>query len=1396
MAAPVVSSIAAVLRSNYSDESEYNSRFIMGQIVSATDLSTIYKDKFGELHEYARADLYHSITKFPEPNLSVAQAFVLDNIELSEENDGDNIIDAGETVNLGISIRNQWGKTGEITVRANATSDGGVDNPYVEFINDTVTLDPCGTFSNVDNGFVYNDGYLETIDNPIQFVIAPETPNDTEIAIYYTVETTNGWDEDDDTIYNIGGEKRLCVTFRVQSGTAISGHISEDTTLTSDKYWIVENAIVIDEGVTLTIEPGTQIQFWSSDFEDAYGQRSIVYIKNFGTLNAIGTESNPIEMFPGASFEKYAVMIDTRGVENLVYCSIINPLLQYDGAFTNGVDLADHCILTQTFEGINYRRGVNAEASSSSERIYIDTLSNSIVKNIYYGTEYGASVGIKESVNCIFINCSMSQANIKSTKDFLNCVFIGGKPFTDKYGTITKISTLRKLAKTPKAIPEFTEIQTYENSHSKYVFMKPYEHYELITLDYLRMIANCLGGTLGCLNDKDEQEFIIEQLYLLGEETREEDNNGAINTNAFLGGIYNSDTQLYEWEDKNPYVSDIQILPTNYGYPILSFGVSGYADSKRYASLQGARLDRLFTTDRYILFEIPSTISNEKIKEVIKNLNNNDYYSDYFNNVDNNAILNPFLNSDTNTWIKFQAPEYNTDYYYSIANNYWGTENSKLINRMIIDDDDYPGLYSNIVETPILTLESESLEEIYPFVTNIWLTEQDSDIPVEFAAPGQTYEVHVTYNRDMDSETQPYITYGGDAPYTDYLVTGDWISEREWVGTTKISSVSTGGTQIFRAKGGCAADDKWLVCGTDELRFQFEINSSSVLAMVLNATGGIDKIDLEWIQNDYELLAGYNLYRKTKPDGYFSKLNTTTLTDTYYTDTDVQPGVEYYYYFTVVDTDGNEVEGVKSNVASAAPLDNVKPTITHSPVGSAKANSSVTVSAKANDNIGVASVSLYYKKNGDSTFTKKTMSYSDATGMYTTTIPSSAVTAAGIEYYLEVKDSTGNSAYSGSSAVPYAITTDGTPSLLAVTPSVIGIEEENVSVTVYGKLFTEEMTVKLGNVDITEFSVSENGEQFTFTASKFAVGTYPIAVTLNGKTAYLNSGITYRDVSSYVQINEATVASNGKLNLPVYVGLEGDLTAFYAEIKIPTSNYSYVSAKVAEGINATVSSHYNGMGTLKISMASATSFKPADDSSPLFYVYLEPGNVQQATETQITLRRAELNGANVVPNEVHTTVTILPCYTVDATVTYYNGGAAVPGVTVSVAGKNGVTDSKGNTVIGEITRQDVTVTVTKDDYSEDAIDPYDVSLILQSRVGLIELSDNQLLAADVNGDGNVNEVDASLILQKSVFLIDSFPAGAWKFVPPSKTLTIGEYTRLSFSAVLVGDVDGSWKVSE
>jgi hypothetical protein len=124
----------------------------------------------------------------------------------------------------------------------------------------------------------------------------------------------------------------------------------------------------------------------------------------------------------------------------------------------------------------------------------------------------------------------------------------------------------------------------------------------------------------------------------------------------------------------------------------------------------------------------------------------------------------------------------------------------------------------------------------------------------------------------------------------------------------------------------------------------------------------------------------------------------------------------------------------------------------------------------------------------------------------------------------------------------------------------------------------------------------------------------------------------------------------------------------------------------------------------------------------------------------------------------------------------------------------------------------------------DSVDEMDAALVLAAATGERTLTPEELLAADVTGDGTISATDASLILQHVTELIDHFPVALlcesdWLFlpdpaddpplggqivrdpelseencVPGSITLQplVGEVAERNFLALAFGDVDGSW----
>ena len=179
-------------------------------------------------------------------------------------------------------------------------------------------------------------------------------------------------------------------------------------------------------------------------------------------------------------------------------------------------------------------------------------------------------------------------------------------------------------------------------------------------------------------------------------------------------------------------------------------------------------------------------------------------------------------------------------------------------------------------------------------------------------------------------------------------------------------------------------------------------------------------IKLWWTQDEFDTLAGYNVYRATKEDGLYTKLNKTIIaadTKEWFDDT-VVPGERYYYNFTVVESDMTESE--PSGKITMQAYDTMAPNIYHSPVVHAFTGSKLMISATVTDNVAVDTVTLYYRTKGDAEWKSKNMlSINDK---YSAAIAAAEVTTEGIEYYIEASDGQGNKICKGSEENPYAVT--------------------------------------------------------------------------------------------------------------------------------------------------------------------------------------------------------------------------------------------------------------------------------------------------------------------------------------------------------------------------------------
>lgn len=321
MAAPVVSGIAALLRSYYSDREVYSTKYIQSQIVNTGTRNPYNRvtESFDTKHSVANS--YEALTRLPKPDVNLYDYYIDDSTSISPANNGNGVIDAGETVRLYFSLHNRGGVAGNVNVTINSERGEGLADPYFTFTNNALLLSDIGTYSVRESG----DSYFEII-------VSADCPNDylTDFNIFYTY--INGMDEKDTKQYSGSGKAR----FNVSSGYHLPSVISEDTVFTNDRLYIVGDDVTIPAGVTVTFEEGCEIQFY--DDREYYSSPAITV---YGTLSFEGTKDNMVKIHPSERNSDFVCLIknytyDTGDITFLMnYVDALNLVMNSGFAINN-----------------------------------------------------------------------------------------------------------------------------------------------------------------------------------------------------------------------------------------------------------------------------------------------------------------------------------------------------------------------------------------------------------------------------------------------------------------------------------------------------------------------------------------------------------------------------------------------------------------------------------------------------------------------------------------------------------------------------------------------------------------------------------------------------------------------------------------------------------------------------------------------------------------------------------------------------------------------------------------------------------------------------------------------------------------------------------------------------
>ncbi len=333
MAAPVVSAVAALLRSAYPDRETYATKYLQSQIVNTGELDHYNGNLRAIDSEHGAVNLYNALTKLPTPQVNLYDYRIDDSTSIHAANNGNGVIDAGETVRLYLSLRNRGGVASnvQVTMDTMRNNDPSLTDPYFTLVNSSITLSDIGTYSVRESG----DKYFE-----IQ--VSGDCPNDylANFNIHFTYQ--NGMNEEDTTLYSGDGT----ATFNISRGYHLYGTVTKNLVFENDRLYIIGEDWVIPEGVTVTFKEGCEIQFY--DDREYYNSPEV---KVYGTLNIEGTKESMVKIRPSERYSYFACLfkIYSSATLSVNYADITNIYVEAPVDYTNGYHIADDIIFNNSY---------------------------------------------------------------------------------------------------------------------------------------------------------------------------------------------------------------------------------------------------------------------------------------------------------------------------------------------------------------------------------------------------------------------------------------------------------------------------------------------------------------------------------------------------------------------------------------------------------------------------------------------------------------------------------------------------------------------------------------------------------------------------------------------------------------------------------------------------------------------------------------------------------------------------------------------------------------------------------------------------------------------------------------------------------------------------------------
>ncbi|OAZ04919.1 thermophilic serine proteinase precursor [Flavobacterium succinicans] len=256
---------------------------------------------------------------------------------------------------------------------------------------------------------------------------------------------------------------------------------------------------------------------------------------------------------------------------------------------------------------------------------------------------------------------------------------------------------------------------------------------------------------------------------------------------------------------------------------------------------------------------------------------------------------------------------------------YLGTSDQSKYRREVRDVLNYSS-YSGLMNTS--SISKIPYEENHGIVWKVLVNGKDAQDEYEQLDPVGigTHQFDIYFNRAMDTNYPPQISYGVREPYNQKIIAekGTWSPDAKIYSVThEVKIGAADGINRIRVEG--ARDLDYFDIPVEDYRFNMLVQSAGSASTGFGATPGLGKIVLDWQAPSGTVLEdvlGYNMYRyKANTDGSFTnpiKINQNLIPTAIYTDFDVVEGQNYYYQYKILRTNLEETD--YSKVVASSPL--------------------------------------------------------------------------------------------------------------------------------------------------------------------------------------------------------------------------------------------------------------------------------------------------------------------------------------------------------------------------------------------------------------------------------------------------------------------------------------------